>query len=208
MNTTPRPRPTPETDAEIKTTDYLTGEPVVVADFARKLERERDEARKHLAAANKGAEINAHINHSLAAKLAEAKRERDEMREYAERLKEGCIKLSFAIDRIDYACGNPNEMEVSDYALHQNEEHVVQRVKEKLEAMREAIKEAISALQTSTFVMQHSFPSPAHEGVCGPESCCDASCMEAASLARILERNNAALAKLQPFIKTLNPQPK
>lgn len=49
MNTT-IPRSTPETDAEIKTTDYLTGEPVVVADFARKLERERNEARDQLKA--------------------------------------------------------------------------------------------------------------------------------------------------------------
>ena len=49
MNTT-IPRSTPETDAEIKTTDYLTGEPVVVADFARKLERERDETAKQLEA--------------------------------------------------------------------------------------------------------------------------------------------------------------
>lgn len=31
---------TPRTDAKIKTTDYLTGDPVVAADFARQLERE------------------------------------------------------------------------------------------------------------------------------------------------------------------------
>lgn len=68
--------------------------------------------------------------------------ERNEAREYAERCKQGCINLSFAIDRIDYACGEPNEFEVSDYALHQNEEHVVQRVKEKLEAMRSAFMAA------------------------------------------------------------------
>lgn len=67
-------------------------------------------------------------------------RERNEAREYAERCKQGCINLSFAIDRIDYACGEPNEFEVSDYALHQNEEHVVQRVKEKLEAMRDELQ--------------------------------------------------------------------
>jgi hypothetical protein len=39
----------------------------------QKVRKERDEARKHLAAANKGAEINAHINNSLTAKLAEAR---------------------------------------------------------------------------------------------------------------------------------------
>lgn len=82
MNTT---RPTPETDAVAWVVafgyQHLNEDvDVVGAEFARQLERERDEARKHLAAANKGAEINAHINHSLAAKLAEAKRERDEAR--------------------------------------------------------------------------------------------------------------------------------
>jgi hypothetical protein len=68
-------------------------------------------------------------------------------------------------------------------------------------AMQEAIKVAYGAMQTSAFVMQNIFPAPAHLGPCGPESCCDASCMEAVALAGMLERNNAALAKLQPFIK-------
>lgn len=89
MNTT---RPTPETDAVAWVVafgyQHLNEDvDVVDAEFARRRERERDEAREHLAlyreqcaAANKGAEINAHINHSLAAKLAEAKRERDEAR--------------------------------------------------------------------------------------------------------------------------------
>ena len=72
-----------------------------------------------------------HANHAR-----RLEREREENREYAERCKQGCIRLSYAIDRIDYACGEPNEMEVSDYAIHQNEERVVQRVKEKLEALR------------------------------------------------------------------------
>ena len=72
--------------------------------------------------------------------------------------------------------------------------------REQLKAMREAIKEAISALQTSAFVMQNIFPAPVHLGPCGPESCCDASCMEAVALAGMLERNNATLAKLQPFL--------
>lgn len=84
MNTTPS-RPTPEIDAVAWVVafgyQHLNEDiEVVDAECARQLERERDEARKHLAAANKGAEINAHINHSLAAKLAEAKRERDEAR--------------------------------------------------------------------------------------------------------------------------------
>lgn len=94
-----KPRPTPETDAAWASWPYAG--PGVHANFARNLERQRDEAR-----------------------------------EYGERCKQGCIKLSFAIDRIDYACGEPNEMEVSDYAIHQNEYRVVQRVKEKLESLR------------------------------------------------------------------------
>jgi hypothetical protein len=44
-------------------------------------------------------------------------------------LEAGCVNLSGAIDRIDYACGEPNEMEVSDYAVHQNDEAVIERVK-------------------------------------------------------------------------------
>ena len=44
LNTTPAP--TPETDKATVTTDWMTGKPVVPADFARRLERERDEARE------------------------------------------------------------------------------------------------------------------------------------------------------------------
>ena len=107
MSTT-NERPTPETDAKVKDghrvphrafdeQDYPTCVPI---DFARRLERERDEA------------------------VA-----------YAERCKQGCISLSHAIDRIDYACGEPNEMGVSEYCVHQNDEAVVARVKGKLRKM-------------------------------------------------------------------------
>jgi hypothetical protein len=44
LNTTPAP--TPETDKATVTTDWMTGKPVVPADFARRLERERDKARE------------------------------------------------------------------------------------------------------------------------------------------------------------------
>lgn len=80
---------TPETDAEsmdgidpygdpLKSWDYKASKDgeVVPAEFARKLERERDEARreikrlkKELVSANRGAEINAKVNQSLAKKL-------------------------------------------------------------------------------------------------------------------------------------------
>ena len=82
-------RPTPETDA--RTYVPSLGASTVPAEFARKLERERDEAReerdklqvmrKEVVAANKGAKINAQVSNSLAGKLNQAERERDEARE-------------------------------------------------------------------------------------------------------------------------------
>lgn len=91
---------TPETDAEamdgingygdpLKSWDYKASKDgeVVPAEFARRLERERNEAweelarvRKELVAANLGAERNAKVNQGLCSKLAEAERERDEAR--------------------------------------------------------------------------------------------------------------------------------
>ncbi len=53
----------------------------------------------------------------------------------------GCIKLSNALHQIDYALGSPNEMEVSDYSLHANEDAVVERVKSALTASRERVAE-------------------------------------------------------------------
>lgn len=200
MNTT-TPRPTPETDAEVKDFDapWLY---YVNADFARKLERERDEAREelqqwkmlcawggtpfHIDQFIKGQQMRIYEAQDIEETCEQLERERDERREYAERCKEGCIKLSFAIDRIDYACGNPNEMEVSDYALHQNEEHVVQRVKEKLEAMREAIKEAHGALKAIDDLHNWDFPSGGEFSDTAIEA---------------FNRGNVALAKLQAFIK-------
>lgn len=67
--------------------------------------------------------------------------------------------------------------------------------------MREAIKEAHGALQMASLTMQTLCPVPSHEGHCGPESCCDCSCADASHFADKLERNDAALAKLQPYIK-------
>jgi len=51
-----------------------------LAALVNKLERERDESRKLLRDANRGAERNAHISQSLASQLVEARRERDEAR--------------------------------------------------------------------------------------------------------------------------------
>jgi hypothetical protein len=66
---------TPETDAHM-----LGGSYSFDVEFARRLERERDEARKLLRDANRGAERNAHISQSLASQLVESRRELDEAR--------------------------------------------------------------------------------------------------------------------------------
>jgi len=84
-------RPTPETDAldcELHTPRVLQDRYSEMRDHAQKLERERDEAReerdklqvmrKEVVAANKGAKINAQVSNSLAGKLNQAERERDE----------------------------------------------------------------------------------------------------------------------------------
>lgn len=118
MSTTNK-RPTPETDAKVKDghrvphrafdeQDYPTCVPI---DFARRLERERDEERA-----------------------------------YAQQCRDGCISLSRSIECIDYACGEPNEMGVSEYCVHQNDEAVVARVK----GMRETLRNAEAELSVAT----------------------------------------------------------
>ena len=131
-------RPTPETDAAKLNHSYG----VVDIDFARKLERERDEVREKLrmanieanahqeianalkerdeykqerdeareerdklqamrnevVAANKGAKINAKVSNSLAAKLTQAWKERDEARKEAEYYKERYEQLKDATE--------------------------------------------------------------------------------------------------------------
>jgi hypothetical protein len=102
--------PTPETDKAEDSDPMVEGEWhwIVPSSFARRLERERDEARKdlvaleelhrrrfgtlrkELAASNRGAKINAHINNSLCSKVIQAERERDEAREELAEIK-SCI---------------------------------------------------------------------------------------------------------------------
>jgi len=145
-------------------------------------------------------------------------RERDEAKAYAERCRDGCISLSHSIDRIDYACGEPNEMGVSEYCVHQNDEAVVARVKgmretlrnaeaelsvataerdrledydrmrEQLEAMRSAIKDAAKAFEfiSSNWTTRNLKPSETIRQVFHDEKIAEAK---------------EALAKLQPFLK-------
>ncbi len=41
-----------------------------------------------------------------------------------------CQKLTHILEKIDYALSEPNEMGVSDYSLHYNEDEVLRKVKE------------------------------------------------------------------------------
>lgn len=63
-----------------------------------------------------------------------------------------CIKLSAAISRIDYALGEPNEMNVSGYDVHCNEDEVVQRARDvwaELAAMKAERDALVAALHAS-----------------------------------------------------------
>jgi chromosome segregation ATPase len=84
--------PTPETDSVTRSSDETPWTPWVCAGHAKRLERERDEARrergdaieelalvrKQLVAAKRGAETNATVTKGLFTRLADAKRERDD----------------------------------------------------------------------------------------------------------------------------------
>jgi hypothetical protein len=67
-------------------------------------ERERDEARKHLRDANRGAEINAHINQKYAQQIIDARDENAKLRDIAER----------AIDYLDQSYRNGFEDEANE----------------------------------------------------------------------------------------------
>ena len=71
---------TPRTDAHI----HSSATPMEDLNFARQLERELNEAKKQVAAANKGAKTNAHVNQDLAKRSVNFAQERDEWRKCAE----------------------------------------------------------------------------------------------------------------------------
>ena len=50
------------------------------------------------------------------------------------------VKYSYAISRIDYACGEPNEMECSAYDVHQNEDEVVKKVQGLAKQLSDALE--------------------------------------------------------------------
>ncbi len=166
------PRPTPETDAESINGAHHTQ--FGLSDFARKLERKRNEACKHLAAANKGADINAHINHSLAAKLAEAKRE----------LNEALAKLSTVYRWIER---NHSDGFIDSQSHLENLDRVADAWHDKLEDMQRELGKTRDQLEAMREAIREVFNSFANE--------------PASDSAWLLDdRQTAALTKLKPFI--------
>lgn len=65
-------------------------------------------------------------------------------------------------------------------------------------AIRLGQLELIGLLRESIPCIEHCIPPPSHPGPCGgPNGNCDASCVEIASLAGLLERINAALEAMK-----------
>jgi len=77
---------TPETDAELHGIKAVCKDEYMLdtmAEFARKLERERDEAREISKAASKGISKTARLNQFLLSELIAVRKERDELKEIA-----------------------------------------------------------------------------------------------------------------------------
>lgn len=73
---------------------------------------------------------------------------------------------------------------------------------EKSEKVAEKLAEAIGPLFS---MAMDSFPKRPHEGACGPESSCDASCMDAAHCSDILRQSKKALALYAAHKKDTQP---
>lgn len=212
MNTT-TPRPTPETDAEVKDFDapWLY---YVNADFARKLERERDEAReelqqwKMLCAWGGTPE---HIDQFIKGQQSRIHQAQDieETCEQLERdLNEALAKLSTVyrwIERnhsdgfIDSQSHLQNLDRVAD-AWHDKLEDMQRelgKTRDQLEAMREAIKEGYDAL---TECVDDSGELLAERGWWRDEPRCGYQARYDEHKQRI-EDAEAALTKLKLFIK-------
>ncbi|NBR00722.1 MAG: hypothetical protein EBT79_12740 [Actinobacteria bacterium] len=69
---------------------------------------------------------------AMASAIAGVRAEIERLWAEIERLRAECIELNSALSRIDYACGEPNEMGCSEYDVHADPEVVVRRVTERL----------------------------------------------------------------------------
>ena len=76
-------RPTPETDALISVGLENADRECVPADFARRLEQERGEARELLKASSKGISKTVRLNQFLLSELIAVRKERDDIKEVA-----------------------------------------------------------------------------------------------------------------------------
>lgn len=72
----------------------------------------------------------------------------------------GCEKLSFALDKISYTCGEPNEMGVSNYSVNYDEYEVVKQV----EQLRDDLKQCTEALILAKQVTSNGFLPNSNSG--------------------------------------------
>jgi hypothetical protein len=79
-------RDTPETDAKATTRIGFFSCATVPAEFARQLERERNQTKENMKAASRGIERVSKLNQFLMAELVSARKERDAARAECERL--------------------------------------------------------------------------------------------------------------------------
>ncbi len=97
---------------------------------------------------------------------------REKLREaqsYADKCKVGCVELSFALSKIDYLCGPPNEMEVSGYCVHQNEDAVVDEVRKTLadkDAQILALRGCLEHLRSKDWFTDLDFSLPHTDVIC------------------------------------------
>ena len=115
--------PTPRTDANESIT-CKEGDLCIAPDFARQLETELTATRKYLADANRGAQVNAHINQSLAGQLNVARRDIAELNERLidrqQTLMAQAVKLQAASHLLTRCRDSAGRMEMGLYEDIQN----------------------------------------------------------------------------------------
>lgn len=105
-------------------------------DLAAKYKTERNEARVEIEQWKSWGIIEIAIRNPSVAeymkhwegRTEKAEAECERLHERDKRVTDGAIKLSAALSRIDYLCGEPNEMECGDYDVYHNEDAVVAKV--------------------------------------------------------------------------------